>query len=455
MKFAILCSFLVGSLTAAEPSDGPLPLSKDYWKDPAFLKSFNGSYRINARIEPNVTSEERGVLVSIQPLMAEGQREEALKKLNASPQAKTSAAIAFNRGNIEFELGQMKEAAESYLRALEIFPSFRRAHRNLGFVYARGNDWEKAIPELEESIRLGDQDAATYGQLAYGRMHNEQYVSALQAYKLAQVTQPNSVDWKAGVAQCLQFLQQNEEALALIDEVIKVRPNEVSYYLLQSSIQLSMDQPDAAITNLDFVRRLGHLDADNHLLLATLHLRAGSVDLARPLMMAALKMEAKPSVVAALNSLEFVGQVRDWKLAREVATAIQECFPKIEAAPLLQQQKRLGALIDIESGENPGRGAGVLELLIKLDPLDGSALIMLARYRISEKRSEEAVMLLQQAARIEGHIYNAKVELAQLYVSLARYTVAVAQLEAALQLQSNEELETYLTAVQHLVDAAE
>ena len=146
---SVLSVMLVTALGAAEP----LPLSEDYWKDEAFLKSFNGSYRINARIEPTVSTEERGLLVSIQKLMADGKREEALAKLKESPLIKTSAAMAFNAGNIEFELGKLKEAAAHYESALKIFPSFRRAHRNLGMVYARENEWDKALGSLSESVR--------------------------------------------------------------------------------------------------------------------------------------------------------------------------------------------------------------------------------------------------------------------------------------------------------------
>lgn len=444
------CLFLI-PLEAAEP----LPLSQEYWKDAGFLKSFNGSYRINARIEPAVSTEERGLLVSIQKLMAEGKREAALKKLTASPLVKTSAAIVYNAGNIQFELGQLKEAASSYQAALKHFPNFRRAHRNLAFVYARENDWEKAIPELEESIRLGDQDGATYGQLAYGRLQKEQYASALQAYRLAQVTQPESIDWKAGVAQCLQYLQRNEEALALIDEVIQARPNEASYYLLQSSVQLPMDKSEDAITNLELVRRLGKLDAENHLLLATLHLRSGSTSLASPLMMAALEMEEKPPSYTALNALKFVTQIRDWKLARDFANAIEKAYPEIKEAKLQHQQKRLGALIDIDSGENPKRGANVLEGLIQTDPLDGASLILLAKYRVTEKRNQEAEMLLQQSARIEGSAYEARVELAKLYVATSRYRDAVKQLDKALKMRPSPSLETYRDAVEDLAEAAE
>ena len=290
MRLLLFSSLLVSSLTAAEP----LPLSKEYWKDEAFLKSFNGSYRINARIEPSVSTGERGLLVSVQPLMAAGKRKDALQKLTSSSLIRTSAAVAFNAGNIQFELGELKSAISYYERALNIFPTFRRAHRNLGFAYARNDEWEKVMPALESAIKLGDQDGATYGQLAYGRMQKEQYASALQAYRLAQLTQPESIDWKAGIAQCLQHLRRNEEALALIEEVIKARPNEISYYLLQASIHISVNQSDNAMANLELVRRMGELNAENHLWLAHLHLSSGSSKLARPVMMKALAWRRRP-----------------------------------------------------------------------------------------------------------------------------------------------------------------
>ncbi|MDG0994173.1 MAG: tetratricopeptide repeat protein [Akkermansiaceae bacterium] len=448
-KFSVFYFLLVAVAGAAEP----LPLSIDYWKDETFLKSFNGSYRINARIEPNVTAEEMDLLVSIKELMADGKRKEALGKLEASALVKSSAAVAFNAGNIQFELGGLKQAADYYQSALKISPSFRRAHRGLGFIYVRENDWDKALASLSEAIRLGDQDGSTYGQLAYGRMHKDQYASALQAFRLAQITQPENIHWKAGVAQCLQHLKRNEEALALLDEVIAVRPREVSYYLLQSSIHLAMDRQDEAITNLDLVRRMGQLNAENHLLLANLHLRAGNNRLARPLLMEALGMEAKPPLVSTLNTLEFITQTRDWKLARDFALTTDKEYERVKGK-LEQKQRRLTALIQIESGDDPEVGAATLERLVKTDPLDADSLFLLGRYRASEKRYEFAEMLFQQAQRIDGHKYNVSLELAKLYVATSRYSDALKQLDSALSIRQSDAIQRYRQAVANLEEAA-
>lgn len=447
MKYAIgFYLFVHSSLIAAEP----LMLGKDYWQNEAFLKSFNGSYRINARIEPFVTTEERGLLVSIQPLMADGKRKDALDKLTNSELIKSSAAIAFNAGNIQFELGDLEAAQERYLQALKIFPSFRRAHRNLGFVYVRQNDWEKALPALEESIRLGDHDAATFGQLAFGRIEAGHHASALQAFQLAQLTQPQSIDWKVGTAQCLQELKRHEEALSLLDEVIAARPDEPSYYLFQSSVYLSLGRSDDAIANLDLVRRLGKLDAGNHLLLANLHLRANSNQLARPMVMSALSMEEKAPYAAAINVLDFTTLTRDWSLARDFATAIEKAYPDAGDPTLKEKQKYLMALIDIESGDDAQGGAIALEEIIRQNPLSATSLILLASHRAKEQRYQEAIMLLEQATRVEGHEYKSLVELAKVQVATRSYPKALANLDKALKIEPNDDLRDYRDAIYHL-----
>lgn len=442
-------------LSSIAQAGEPLPLSKAYWQDEAFLKSFNASYRINARIEPSVSSTERGALVSIQSLMAEGKRKEALSKLTSNSSFGSSAALFFNAGNIEFELGNTSEAEDYYQKALKLFPSFRRAHRNLGFLYAKAGNWEKALPSLEEAIKLGDQDSSTYGQLAYGRMAQKKYASALQAYRIAQVTQPDNLDWKAGIAQCLQHVARHEEAIALLDEVITARPTEASYYLLQASIQLEMGNEEDAITNLDLVRRMpgGRLDSGSQLLLAQLHLRSGSVVLAEPLLTKALLSENKPEVSAALNTLKLIIGIGDWKLARSLSDQITTAFPNVSDAGLKKQKIRLSALIDIDSGDNPSRGAELLEKLISQDPLDAPSMLLLARYYSSEERFPDAGMLLQQAARVDGSTYDATVALAKLYISQKRYKEALSQLNSAIKLHSTEPMIEYRDAVSRLAKA--
>ncbi len=425
----------------------PLPLSTSYWKDPAFLKSFNGSYRIEARIEPTVSTEERGLLVEIQTLMASGKREEALAKLKASPLTPKSPALTFNLANIHFELGSNEEAIAAYQAALKDYPSFRRAHRNLALAYVREKKLEEALSHLTEAIRLGDSEGSTYGLLGYTRLARQEWASALQAYRLAQVTEPEVPEWKAGIAQSLQNLDEKKEAIALLDEVIRQRPLEASYSVLQANILLDLEEREAAVKALDFPYRLELLDADNILLLADLHLRALRPAAARAAITSAFAGERKPSTSATLRLVSTASSQSDWPLVKELLEKAREEEP---SRPLQLATARFL----IESGENPESGAELLGTLVDQDPTDGQALLILARHRTAIGQQDSAELLLERATADPVAAYEAHVELARLYVSQGRYVDALASVDAALRLNPTDELRRYHEALQQTAEAS-
>ena len=314
-----LQSFAIIFLTThAVTGADPLPLSTSYWKDSAFLKSFNGSYRIEARIEPSVTTEQRGLLVEIQNLMAAGKRTDALEKLKSNSLTKDSPALTFNLGNLYFEAGEITEAIRSYKSALSGYPSFRRAHKNIALAYVRENKLTEALDHLVEAIRLGDSEGSTYGMLGYCRLDREEYASALQAYRLAQITEPEVPEWSAGIAQCLQQLGEQTEAIALLEETIRKRPLEASYSVLKSGIHLALGQDVAAIKSLELPHRLGLLDADQILLLADLQLRANLPDLAKTLTEDAFSKEEKPSSDSLVRLISTASTPPDWPFVKEL-----------------------------------------------------------------------------------------------------------------------------------------
>ncbi|MFK7850539.1 MAG: tetratricopeptide repeat protein [Akkermansiaceae bacterium] len=442
-------SFPFSVLSICFAAAEPLPLSTSYWKDPAFLKSFNGSYRIEARIEPNVTTEERGLLLEVQKLMADGKRQPALEKIQSSKLTKDSAALTFNLANLQFELGETEKAIESYSAALEKYPSFRRAHRNLALAYVRENQIDKAITHLTEAIRLGDADGSTYGLLGYARLSREEFASALQAYRLAQVTEPNVAEWKAGIAQCLQNLDEKAEAIALLEEVIRQRPTEASYSVLKANIHLELDQPKQAAKALELPFRLENLDPDATLLLADLHLRAQREAPAKSAIETAFSSEeTAPSLAATLRLISTASAQQNWSIAKELLE-----HAKTENPPLPLRLAKARYLI--ESEEDSQTGQNELDTILKEDPTNGTALIILAKHLSSKDQLGAAELLFERATADSTTAYEAFVELARLHVSKSRYTEALKAVDSALALNPTEDLQTYRTALESTVAASQ
>jgi len=442
--------------SAAEKFE-PLPLSTSYWRDPAFLKAFNGSYRIEARIEPNVTSEERGLLVEIQELMAKDDRSGAIAKLEGSELTEKSPALTFNLANLHFEEGDLEKATEGYRKAIAEMPSFRRAQRNLAVALVRKNDLDAALPHLLEAIRLGDADGATYGLLGYCRLQRGEWASALQAYRLAQLSEPDTVDWLAGIAQCLQNLDAREEAAALLDEVVRKRPKESSYAVLRATILLDLGRQTEAVEALELPHRLGTLSADATLLLADLHLREGRINTARERMQAAFADDesAKPDVSRVASLAASALQLGEWEIATEVlalATPGEGEFP----ANVLRLLK---ARLLIESGEDADAGVVILRDLIAADPTDSRPLLALARYLTAPSHAAgealgEAALLLERAATDPEAEVEARLELARLHIRENRYEAAVESVERALALDPREEIRQYRDSLVALAEAA-
>ena len=448
LLISCVVSFLLLSASLAFSAE-PLPLSTSYWKDEAFLKSFNGSYRIEARIEPNVTTEERGLLIEIQKLMAEDKRTLALEKIKTNELTKSSAALTFNLANLYFETGDTKNAIIAYEVALKSYPSFRRAHRNLALAFVRENDLEKALNHLTEAIRLGDSEGSTYGLLGYCRLSREEFASALQSYRLAQVTEPDVAEWKAGIAQCLQHLNEKGEAIALLEEVIRQRPLEASYSVLKANIHLELDQPDQAVKALELPFRLKLLTADPTLTLADLHLRANRNESAQTAIDAAFSSKAAlPSTTAVLRLIQTASLQENWKLVKNLLGRTKTEKPD----RLLSIAK---ARYLIASNEDVAAGIALLNKLTQEDPTDGKALLTLAKHFADTKQPDSAELLFERAAADADTAYAAYVELTRLHVGQSRYAEAIVAADKALTLNPTESLRSYRQALQQTLAASE
>ncbi len=430
-----------------------LPLSTSYWKSSSFKKSFNGSYRIEARIEPQVSTAERGLLVEMQTLMEKGQRKSALSKIKSSSLTSKSAALKFNLGNLHFEEGNTKEALTAYRGAIAIYPSFRRAHRNLAMALIQNDELDQALSPLIEAMRLGDADGATYGLLGYCRLKRGEWESALQAYRMAQLTQPETADWKAGIAQCLQNLNARAEAIAMLDEVIRQRPDEASYASLQAAIMLELGQEEEAVKTLELPRRLNRLDPDGLLLLADLHLRATRLEDAQDSIAEAFADNAakvKPSLDRIISVIDSAMRINQWSLASDL---VQKATPPQGPSP--RPLRTAAARLKIESEESPTEGAEELRTLLEEEPTDGTVLMALAGYELSLNNIGDAEILFERATAVSSTAVEAWVELAKMRVDQKRYPAALKAVDEALKIDPTRDFTAYRAALARLVEASQ
>lgn len=451
----LITGIFLSSLAILQAAE-PLPLSKDYWNSDAFTKAFNGSYRINARIEPFVDTKERGLLLEVQELMAKGERKDALAKLTASPLSSSSAAIMFNMGNIAFETGDLELAKKQYLAAIKAFPTFLRAQQNLAFVYAREGDYDKAFPYLLEVIKLGSQDGSVMGLLGYCYQQKENFTSALQAFKNAQLTEPGNLEWKIGEAYCYDSLGENAKALNLYESIVKEKPDQTQYALLLINLYQRTGAIEDAIVHLEILRRKGSLDISNKVLLGALHLSDGSTVIGAEVIREVLKSDQLTDADIAMNTVSFAIERNQLELASEFHGLIKPEL--VEKPPSNTRYKRQLAQILILQERETEKAVGILKELIANDPLDADSLYLLAQYEASNNLSDEALLHYQQAYAGNGKMkHQALLERGKLLVRLRRLEEALNDL-TAYQVHTEgfqlEQLKTYVAAVRNLYESS-
>lgn len=446
--FSILSVAFIPICGAVEP----LPISKNYWKSEAFLSSFNGSYRINSKVEPFLETNERELLVSIQPLMEKGERKEALKKLQASDLSKTSASVIFNIGNVAFEEADLELAKKSYLAAIKKFPNFLRAHQNLAMIYLR--DSEKGINDaynhLVQAVKLGGQDASLLGMLGNCHLQKENYSAAMLAFKNAQLSEPETVEWQIGEAECHRATGHYEDALRIFKLVLRNEEYEPGYEFIVADLHERLEQYDQAISIYDFMRRKGDLTGKDKAHLGKLQLSEGSRSLGAELLREILKSGELKESEAIFDLLEYTILLDEIPLASDL-------YQLLKSDELKSQKYRyefIGAWIGL-STEDKAEAADKMRNLIKQNPLDSHALYLLAKYQEDRQARENALLLYSQAANGDGSykVYSLRAK-GKLLVDMKRYEEAIKALKEYKKLSQDEAANDYIKAVKALFEAS-
>lgn len=422
------------------------------WKDPTFQKQFIGSYGINADIEPRLTNEDLKVLEKVRPLMGKdlAAAEAALVK---AIKPESSAILDFDLGNLRSQQERMDDALKSYRTAVQKFPSFRRAWRAIGLVEARNGKLDAAITAFTKMIELGGGDSSSYGALGYAYEAKQDYQAAEVALRNALLLQPENATWRFVLTRCVFKQEKFQDAAALLDVLIERFPDRYEFWLLQAQAFLGMKQPLRAAENLEALDLLGKASVDSLHTLGDLYATEGLPDLATRAYLRAIDVDPKQNPARPLRAAEVLAVRGALTQARIVAAHL-----RTSAAEMLDENARrkllkLEARLTMSEGTGTAETAAMLEEVVKLDPLDGEALLLLGQHYERASEPDRAIFYYERAASLEAFEVNAKIRHAQTLVKLARYADALPLLRSAQELRPREDVARYVEQVERLSKA--
>ncbi len=443
-----------GLLLAAALPTPPASAQQQPWigdsvlNDPEWQKRFLGSYGFLSGAEPKTPESELALLREVIELMKANPQAAATMLQQRAVEGGTSASLDFLLANLEFQNGNLDRAVTFYQSAIQKFPDFRRAHKNLGLVMVQKGDIQGSLGHLSKAIELGDRDGRTYGLLGYGYIQQEKYLAAEQAYRNAILQQPEVEDWKLGLARSLLATEHYRDAVSLFESLIAENPDDPNLWLLQANAYLGLEEPLEAAVNLEAVRMMGQAQSSSLQLLGDIYMNNGMQEFAKLAYLDVIASDQGASQFStAYRAADLLVRTRSWREAAEILDAIDKRY-----APALGKSDELKVLtLRAKVARAEGRSeeaAGVLESIVQRDGTRGDALLELASYYDEQGQQEKALLMIERAQNLEAFERKALLAHAQIRVRRKEYPAAVDLLRRALQIQDEPRVQRFLARVE-------
>jgi len=419
------------------------------WNDPDFQRRFTESYLAESEVEPRVTAAERGVMQEVLELIASDALDEAVARLEKQRARAGSAVYDFTLANIHFQREEFERAAVEYLAAVESYPKFRRAWKNLGLIRVRQGDFQEAVRAFTRVVELGGGDALTYGLLGFSHAAVENHMAAESAYRLANLLDPQTMDWSMGLAR--SFFKQGRfaDAVALCGQLIEQDKSRADLWLLQANAYIGLQQPLRAAENYEIVENLGRSTRESLEMLGDIYVNEELFDLGVSAYLRALERFPQAGPERALRAARVLSAHGETAATRQLAERIEELRGDALGPADRKELLKLRARIAVAEGAGEEEAA-LLKEIVEVDPLDGEALLLLAQHSGRAGDVEQAVFYYERAANLEEFEADAKVGQAQLLVGQRRYAEALPLLRRAQVLKPRENVQQYLEQVERV-----
>lgn len=444
---------LLAAFTAATPLTAQVyPLTENSFGNPEFMKRFLGSYGVRSELEPQISRDEATLMQELATLLETNQLAAAATRLRSAITPESSAALEYTLGNILFQQGQIEATIRHYEAAIRKFPDFLRAYGNLGRVYVQLGRFDEAITMLAKALELGGGDSDLYGLLGYSYLNSGQYDSAIDAYSVARLLNPSSRDWQVGRAQALLMAEHYDRAIAALKELIERFPDDSQFYLNLANAYLGKGEIMESAIALDMVRRMGKASANSLLLLADIYMNERLFKLALETYLAAFEGgdPVPPSRQVRIARL-FIERLED-----EKAEAI---LNQISANPAFlaggsNRLDYLNALAELRMLQGAGSEVvALLEEVIEVQPMNGSALLTLGRQLNSMGDYEQAAYFFSRAATVSDFRSRALLEHGRMLVAQKDFEKALPLLQEAQDLNPSDSLKRYIEAVESILES--
>lgn len=154
-------------------------------------------------------------------------------------------------GNAALVAGDAAAAVEHFGRAIDLLPTNHLVYSNRSAAYVRLGDYEKALEDAEETVRLSEAWGKGWGRKGLALFHLNRFDEAVEAYREGLKVDPENEVLKNGLAAAEKKIFASEanvqaeerinkgkhsQALEFIDKAVELDPGNALYHVNRSLI---------------------------------------------------------------------------------------------------------------------------------------------------------------------------------------------------------------------------
>ncbi|MCG8526281.1 MAG: tetratricopeptide repeat protein [Opitutales bacterium] len=341
-----------------------------------------------------------------------------------------SASFDFVLGNLYFQAKREEKALMSYTKAIQKYPDYLRAWRSLGWLLLYKGDLSGALEAFGKSVKLGDTDPDTFGQIGYCFYAQKDYISSLSAYTQALLYEPNGRSWMEGKLASMIALGNFDSARVILESLTRQFPEDRKFWQVLANTYTRLDQFERASAVLEYLIDIGTPDQEELMMLSNLYMKMGSYPLAASVQKKMIHAKIFPKtadVLSCASKLLDGGYTVEAQDLMDAYNSSSDDFDQDEQLTLYLYNAKLAEI----EGE-VGRARELLLKAHELEPTNGDVLVRLGISQHQNEDSELALITLSSAELYPASRLNALLAQAQVYIHLEAFEYAAEKLEIAI-----------------------
>ncbi len=157
-----------------------------------------------------------------------------------------NVSINYNLGFTYKEMGDYNDAIDSFESVIARNPDDVLAHNHLGSIYFSKKEYDKAIAAYKHGLQVDQNHPILNYNLAHVYEATRNYPEAVRCYEIALKTRPGWLDAIRDFSELLIRCQETKQAQELVEQSIKLHPDDVDLLCILGRIYLNQFDYDNA-----------------------------------------------------------------------------------------------------------------------------------------------------------------------------------------------------------------